>query len=287
MAAAALWAALAKPTAAVEPVGAATADVRADETGEAEEAKGPTVEMLSMEISQWLELQSDLLATDIAPSLASLQVEAEACFLAADIETVEDLIILVQSTADLEQLGLPSQAATALWPVIAELLGRPVLAVVPPAVDVPGGCAEVLEMSIGEWLAAHGAAQLEATFADEEVETVEDLIFLVQSADDLVQLGLPVGQVATLWLAIEPLLTIDEEEAVATVAADLEAEDEVDEDDEEKPDGGVALEDTMATRHAFDAQDQLLPGGNSPVKLGKGTGKGYLDRVRRNKRHCF
>ena len=60
-----------------------------------------------------------------------------------------------------------------------------------------------LSMGITDWLAMHGASDCEESFRAEDVETAEDVTFLVSHEDDLAHMGLEPHQVAKLWPAVQ------------------------------------------------------------------------------------
>ena len=63
--------------------------------------------------------------------------------------------------------------------------------------------AEYLAMPVADWLAAHDVASLAPKFDEEGVETLEDLLAVVQAEGDLKYLGVDAAQAAQLWPAIQ------------------------------------------------------------------------------------
>ena len=58
-------------------------------------------------------------------------------------------------------------------------------------------------MPVADWLAAHDVASLAPKFDEEGVETLEDLLAVVQAEGDLKYLGVDPAQAAQLWPAIQ------------------------------------------------------------------------------------
>ena len=56
---------------------------------------------------------------------------------------------------------------------------------------------------MADWLAAHDMASLAPKFGEEGVETLEDLLAVVQAEGDLKYLGVDAAQAAQLWAAIQ------------------------------------------------------------------------------------
>jgi hypothetical protein len=67
------------------------------------------------------------------------------------------------------------------------------------AVAVP---AISLETPVEEWLELHGAAECASMFREEDIETLEDAAYVLQSEEDLAGLGVASDQIAQLWPAI-------------------------------------------------------------------------------------
>ena len=59
-----------------------------------------------------------------------------------------------------------------------------------------------LEMSIGEWLAAFGASQYKEALQEQEVETLEDLTFVIAVKSDLKEMGIDEEAAPRLWDAL-------------------------------------------------------------------------------------
>jgi hypothetical protein len=136
------------------------------------------------------------------------------------VETVEDVTFLVSSEDDLYHMGLEAEHVAKLWPALQSVIGtadKPAPA--SQGDDQPEDAADAtsaglqpaaretsLGMGITEWLAMHGASACEEAFRGEDVETVEDVTFLVSSEDDLHHMGLGAEHIAKLWQAVQHVI---------------------------------------------------------------------------------
>jgi len=133
--------------------------------------------------------------------------------------------------------------------------------------DEPAGAIS-LAMPIEDWLGMYDASNCVEHFKAEDIDTLEDLAFIVQTEDDLTELGVSTEQITRLWPSVlaaqngdlSTLDRVDAAGAVGTVGA-VEAEADADvvvsdggmtaapasEADEEELDPFAALEAELAS----------------------------------------
>eukprot|EP01051_Picozoa_sp_SAG22_P035410 SAG22_NODE_16604_length_321_cov_7.581081_1_plen_101_part_01 len=93
----------------------------------------------------------------------------------------------------------------------------------------------------------HDASDCEESFRAEDVETVEDVTFLVSHADDMGHMGIEAHHVAKLWPALQTL-TGGAEDAVGGDAGESDDSDEPDASEVPQPE--TATEEPVAASAA-------------------------------------
>eukprot|EP01043_Picozoa_sp_COSAG02_P063312 COSAG02_NODE_8938_length_2393_cov_1.926765_1_plen_644_part_01 len=145
--------------------------------------------------------------------------ECESAFRENMVETLGDVTFLVNSRSDLTAMGLSSAQAGRLWDHVATLSSS----------SGSAGSAEAAYPSadpdedVSTWLTANGASDCERAMREAMVETVGDMLFLVNSKAVLADMGLSNLQVETVWGALKDTRTGSSSPTATSADDDLDA----------------------------------------------------------------
>ena len=160
-------------------------------------------------------------STDVGDWLADVGApECESAFRENMVETVGDVMFLVNSRSDLTAMCLSSAQAGRLWDHVAALSSSSGSS---GSVDAGQPLVDPDE-DVSTWLLSNGASDCEEAMREAMVETVGDMLFLVNSKSGLADMGLSNLQVETIWGALKGTQTGRSLRTAASADDDLDVD---------------------------------------------------------------